>query len=395
MGLTRKQEEAIKIAVDRYKNKERYTVIGGYAGVGKSYIVKYIIDAIGVKEEDVCFCSLTGKATEVLQKKGNKNVRTLHKLLYISTPNPDGTFDRKPVDEVPYKIIVVDEVSMIPKELLSLLLSYKNLHIICLGDPFQLPTIKKEEDNYLLNKPHIFLDEVMRQSQESEIIRFTMNIREGKTISPMKGKDIIIIQKNELNTGMLLWADQIICSTNLTRQSINKKVRFLLGRESLEPEENDKIICLTNYWNIFSNDETETPLINGTIGKICNPNIYNQNFPSWITNESIKILNCDFISDSNSSFKRLKIDKGMIVTGENSLDRKVLYKLSLKPKTKKIIPLEFAYGYAITCHKAQGSEWNKVLAIEENFPWDKKEHDRLLYTCATRASEKLVLCLKD
>ena len=55
------------------------------------------------------------------------------------------------------------------------------------------------------------------------------------------------------------------------------------------------------------------------------------------------------------------------------------------------MPREFEYGYAITCHKAQGSEWDKVLVIEENFPWNKEEHIRWLYTAATRSSEKLVI----
>ena len=56
-----------------------------------------------------------------------------------------------------------------------------------------------------------------------------------------------------------------------------------------------------------------------------------------------------------------------------------------------ILPKQATYGYALTCHSAQGSEWNNVLVIEETFPFDKKEHARWLYTAATRASEKLVL----
>jgi exodeoxyribonuclease-5 len=54
-------------------------------------------------------------------------------------------------------------------------------------------------------------------------------------------------------------------------------------------------------------------------------------------------------------------------------------------------PYEFAYAYAITCHKAQGSEWDKVLVFEESFPFDKTEHRRWLYTAITRAKEKLVI----
>ena len=56
-------------------------------------------------------------------------------------------------------------------------------------------------------------------------------------------------------------------------------------------------------------------------------------------------------------------------------------------------PFEFAYAYGITCHKAQGSEWGKVLVIEERFPFDKEEHARWAYTAATRASDKLVWVL--
>lgn len=282
---------------------------------------------------------------------------------------------------------------MIPKSLLSLLLSYKNLYIICLGDPFQLPVINKEEDNLLLNKPHIFLDEVMRQAQESEIIRLTMDIRKGKKIFPMRGRDVIIVKKKDFNTGMMRWADQMICSTNLTRKILNKEMRKLQNREG-EPQDGDKIICLKNYWDILSDDKIVAPLINGTTGVIQKINSsYKRKFPSWIPESYIEILDCNFMTDSNAIFKDLKLDKNMIVTEENSLSQKSLYRLS-KPKTNHLIPMEFTYGYAITCHKAQGSEWKNVLAIEEDFPYNKEEHDKLLYTCATRATEKLVLCLK-
>ena len=99
----------------------------------------------------------------------------------------------------------------------------------------------------------------------------------------------------------------------------------------------------------------------------------------------------DFISDSGMYFHSLEMDKKMIDTGEFSLDWKTVYQLNRNPKTRDIPPLEFTYGYAITCHKAQGSEWDKVLVIEEKFPFDKTEHARWLYTAVTRSSEKLVL----
>ena len=104
------------------------------------------------------------------------------------------------------------------------------------------------------------------------------------------------------------------------------------------------------------------------------------------------IIQGDFISDDGKTFNSVEMDKGMITTGEFSLDWRETYALGqLKNKIGNIVPREFTFGYAITCHKSQGSEWDKVLVIEERFPFDKKEHARWLYTACTRASEKLVL----
>ena len=82
----------------------------------------------------------------------------------------------------------------------------------------------------------------------------------------------------------------------------------------------------------------------------------------------------------------------MIEKGQPFLDWRESYALSkLRPKYGDLVPKQFTYGYAVTCHKAQGSEWDKILVIEETFPFDKVEHARWLYTACTRASEKLVL----
>ena len=394
MELNEKQKNGLTLALQRYKNKEKYTVIAGYAGAGKSTLVRFIIEELktyGVKETDVCFACFTGKAAQVLLKKGNKNVITLHKLLYKSIPKESGGFVRIPNPSIPYKIVIVDEVSMAPKTLMDLLFKH-NVYVICLGDPFQLPPVDKKEDNHLLDAPHIFLDEIMRQAQESEIIQLSMAIRENRPIEVFQGKEVQILNKEELNTGMLTWADQILVATNATRVSINAQMRKLLNFGE-QPQDGDKIICLRNYWDCFS--DNEEPLVNGTIGILKNSFLTKRYLPNIVKSidglSHIDLIMGDFISDSGMYFHSLEMDKKMINTGEFSLDWKTVYQLNRNPKTRDIPPLEFTYGYAITCHKAQGSEWDKVLVIEEKFPFDKIEHARWLYTAVTRSSEKLVL----
>ena len=397
MELNDKQKQALDISLNTYKRKERYTVISVYAGTGKSTLVKFIVAALPNinPDEDVIYTSFTGKATQVLQKKGNKNVSTLHKLLFESIPKPDGTFFRKPVEFIPYKIVIVDECSMVPKELLQRLIKY-NVHIICLGDPGQLPPINKNEDNHLLDHPHIFLDEIMRQEAESEIINLTMDIRAGKPLTRYQGKEVQVLNKDELTTGMLLWADQIICAKNETRIALNNQMRDLLGRSG-GPQDGDKVICLKNNWDIYS--VNDNPLVNGTIGYLKDSFSTYINLPRQITSDGqpkkLDILTANFISDTDEDYGILNMDKQLITTGVPGLDWKTSYKMGRNWRFQDKIPDQFTYGYAITCHKSQGSEWDNVLVIEEGFPFEKEEHKQWLYTAATRAAKKLVIIKKD
>lgn len=395
MELNEKQKQGLKIAVDRYKRGERCTIIAGYAGTGKSTLVKFIISALPNinPQTDVVYTSFTGKATQVLAKKGNKNTSTLHKLLFISHPRPDGTYTRIPVTTIPYKIVVVDEISMVPKSLIQKLASYR-VHVIGLGDPFQLPPVNKNEDNHLLDNPHIFLDEIMRQEEGNEIIDLSMKIRKGEPIDYFKGKNVQIINKSELSTGMLQWADQILVATNETRKAINAQMRDLLGHTG-DPEDGDKIICYRNYWE----DECQggSALVNGTIGTISDSYGSFVTIPGFLNKANygvprqVSTINCNFIEEDGERYSDLIMDKNMILTGEKTLDWKTEYAVSQNKNFKHLLPYEFTYGYAITCHRAQGSEWDKVLVIEEKFPFGKEEHARWLYTAVTRCSDKLVL----
>lgn len=395
MELTIKQEQGLKIAKKRFFDHDKYTVISGFAGSGKSTLIRFIIDSLegmGIKEDDVCYACYTGKACQVLLKMGNKNVSTLHKLLYESIPTIDGRWIRKPKASLAYKVIIVDEISMVPKALMELLFKH-NVHVICLGDSFQLPPIDKDSDNKLLSNPHIFLDEIMRQAADSEIIQFATKVRQFEPLPDhFSGKEVQILNHNELNTGMLMWADQILVGTNATRISLNSAIRKELGRGE-RPEDGDKVICLRNYWDDLS--DNCNPLVNGTIGYINNSYESFIQLPYWvIKNQNIRqipIINAEFTSDNNENYGNFNMDKKLILEGEKSLNWKTSYLLGKSEKTKHLVPYEFTYGYAITTWKAQGSQWGKVLVYEEGFPYDKITHAKFLYTSITRAQEKIVL----
>ena len=390
MELTKKQEEGLKIAVARHKSHEKYTVISGYAGTGKSTLVRFIIDALDVDEDKVAYATYTGKAAEVLRKKGNPNAMTLHRLLYDSIPRQGGGFIRIPKKQLDYDIVVVDEVSMVPKTMVDMLLAHR-VYILFLGDPGQLPQIDKKETHNLLDHPHVFLDEVMRQAAESEIIQLTMKIRNGEDIPFMHGKEVIVVPKTELVTGHLTWADIIICATNKTRHNMNRQKRELLGYSGVL-QTGERIIVKRNYWEDC--DEDGNALVNGTVGTVANPYESFVRIPSYIKNDrrDLPLIGCIFTPDGGKSFDTFEIDKDYLLKEEPCVDWRVSYQLGkLKPKIGDILPKQATYGYALTCHAAQGSEFDKVLVIEESFPFDKKEHARWLYTAVSRSAEKCVL----
>ena len=388
MVLTAKQEEGLKIAISRFRTNEPWTCISGYAGTGKSTLVKFIISALGLQPEDVAYVTFTGKAASVLRQKGCPNAMTAHKLLYYSKRLPNGKFVFSPrkVLEGNYSLIVVDEISMLPVDLWDLLLSHKK-HIIALGDPFQIPPIDKKADNHVLEHPHIFLDEIMRQAQESEIIRLTMAIREFKAPEYQKGNEIQVLRPSEVVDGMYHWADQIICATNRKRHEINNYMRQAAGRGA-EPESGDKIICCRNCWDTLDLSG-ENALVNGTIGTLGEFENSLQKYPIFGFPD-VPVMYSQLLT-SDGVFQDVVMDYHALKDGKPFLTSEQAYQIYRRPDLKNLEPVEFNYGYAITGHRAQGSEWDKVLVFEEKFPFDKEEHARWLYTAATRASEKLVL----
>ena len=161
----------------------------------------------------------------------------------------------------------------------------------------------------------------------------------------------------------------------------------------MEPEIGDKIISLKNHWDYYS-ENGDWALTNGAIGTIDSMKKENLTVPYYISSEPIPYLFTNILLDGDDKFFDTPIDYTALTKGKPFLSPKQIYLLN-KNKNYKDAPFDFAYAYAITCWKAQGSEWNKVLGFEEKFPFDEETHKKYLYTMITRAKEKLVLITKN
>jgi len=350
---------------------------------------------------DVRYVAYTGKASNVLKNKGCPGATTIHKLIYHSIMLPNGKYkytQRASLEGYP-SVIVVDEVSMVPKKMWDILCSY-NAYIIACGDPEQLPPVcdNKDEDpnNHLLDHPHIFLDEIMRQAQESEIIRLSMHVRQGNPISTFeaKGEEVKIVNNEEVSSSMLLWSDQVLCATNINCNKLNYQMRNAIGLTG-DPQIGDKIINRHNEWDIASS--TGNPLTNGVIGKVCDyiksdKMIYPGSVRSQRSDFEVPVYLCNIADEDSGIFSGIIMDYNLFNGKDKSLSGREEYIITRR--LKQFIPLVFTYGYAITVWKAQGSEWDKVVLFEEGWPRNREEHRKYLYTGITRAAEKLVVVIK-
>lgn len=384
MELTERQKEGVRIAIQRYKNHEKYTVIAGYAGTGKSTVVEYIVKELGLKNEDVAYCAYTGRAAKVLRDKNCPNAMTTHRLLFNSHENADGTFTHIPKDNLAcdYKLIVVDEVSMLPKYFFELMLKH-GVHIICLGDPGQLPPVAtgNDTDHHLLDHPHVFLDEIMRQAADNEIIKLSMDIRNGEPLLYQRGKDVCVIPYNKLSDKIMLGADIMLCATNKKRIAMNQYCREVVYGEDVPPYplSGEKIICLKNNYQ-YEND-SDTPLINGSVGTISDIDIS----PSKLFGHTMM---ANFNAD-DGMFYQIPMDYKMFTEHVETINKDNFKKF----RKEKVKPCLFDYAYCCTVHKAQGGQYDRVIVFVENFPHDAETRKKWLYTAVTRAASKLIIVM--
>lgn len=387
--LTEKQNYLVQEAIKWYKDpKEPVFAYAGVAGAGKTFMIHYIIAAIqkidkSLTYDSIAFCSYTGKASLVMTQKSNGMYRasTIHHLIYqLDDSGKTPQFVLRSKDELKsqYKLIVVDEASMVDGKTERDLKSF-GIPIIAVGDNGQLEPVSNSKDDRgtLLDNPVVELTEIHRQAADNPIIYLSMLAREGKPIKPGKyGNSVYVLNKRDLSferkIAIYQRADQVICGYNKTRNAVNQRIRQNLGFNSPFPEVNDKLICTKNNWGKELNDIN---LVNGLTGFVRHIEKEVKK-DEYIKRDALSInFQPDFMDDT---FDRLYLLQGDFLNENIKLERD---EYSIYDK--------FDYGYAITCHKSQGSSWKNVVLINEVL--NSETHKRWLYTGITRAEENLIL----
>ncbi len=359
-----------------------YITLGGYAGTGKTTSLavfrKYLHEVL--PEWQVAFISFTGKATRVLKSAlrqqqtiyPNDFVGTIHSLIYSPVVNDRQEivgWDRK--NQLDYQLIIIDEGSMVDYQIWQDLRQY-GIPIIAAGDHGQLPPIQGSFN--LMAEPQLKLEQIHRQAANNPIINLSMLAREKGEISvgnyapAVKKLSREDFASQELVEEMIrMHPDQILilCGYNKTRVKLNTFARELLGFEMPEPLPNDRVICLRN--------NHEKDLYNGMIGTI-----------NSLTKESEKWYFAEITLDEEP-----KPYRGLILAEQFNTEQAKNFSSARATTLKGDL---FDFGYALTVHKAQGSQAKKVIVFEERFKqMDDEMWRRWLYTAVTRAEEELYI----
>lgn len=422
------QNAAIKQVVDWFQNRteeQQVFRLFGYAGTGKSTTLKYALEEMGLSTEgtdpDVLIGTFTGKASLVLRRKGTP-AATIHSLAYsvfeateeemrqlgekiekakvealslrgadrlvadaaivameeqrreMKRPrfalNPDSPISR-------CKLLVLDEVSMVGPEMAADLLSFGK-PVLVLGDPGQLPPIKGE-GAFTQAEPDVMLTEIHRQAGESAVIRLATMARHGDFI-PFGQHDEFVwkMNKSDVTPSHLLRGAQVICGLNATRLALNNAMRQAAGFASHLPAgRGEKIICLRN--------QNDVGLINGMFIELDDVQVENEH---WLTAAIREDDGTRIGTEGTKGPQRFKIYRGHfedhVAFDRDRGDRDWKVK-----RTHKLV--EATFGWAITCHKAQGSGFDNVIVWDEHFGRTDEDRRRWLYTAITRAEQGLVI----
>jgi exodeoxyribonuclease-5 len=373
MKFSPQQDEALK-AVSRWLKDGRTPIfrLFGYAGTGKTTLAKYFADNV---DGEVLFAAFTGKAAQVLRARGAKNARTIHSLIYRpkgeeeisdeetgkTTVSPLFSINRQsPLAQA--ALIIIDECSMVDEALGKDLMSF-GTPILVLGDPGQLPPISGG-GFFTEQEPDILLTEIHRQARDNPIIDLAMQVREGREIMHGDYGAAQVIGKNDVDRDMVLEADQVLVGTNRTRRRYNQRLRELKGFTQAFPQAGDKLVCLRN--------DPSKALLNGSLWQVMTSS-------KETVKPGINLLVRPEDDDMDRGSAKIKLLKSVFDDPD----------LEIPWQTKKRYD-DFDYGYALTVHKAQGSQWNSVVLFDESYAF-RETRERWLYTAITRAAERLVI----
>lgn len=420
--FSNEQKEALEKIKQWYKSGTSQVFrLTGLAGTGKTYLLSHL------EEELNCFIlylSYTGKASNNLAVRGLTS-KTIHSVVYRpvkemadpsdgliiriieemglkctpevcksklieafgSTPSEKVLkFVRRDTasEEVP-SLLVIDEASMVSRTIYNDLISLGVKVLLC-GDPGQLPPIETDKGWNCLANPDSTLHHIHRQQQNNPIIQAAHSIYAWKLneitynqpIQTESGMVLILtrtFRDNDPNSEdkirhLMMQADQVLCFTNKYRRSANDIMRKMKGFDSPYPMPGDKLICTRNNWTLVTDS---VPLVNGQLGE------------------------CVSFKIASKKHQGKSYDVGVLKFKPDYTDEVLTTKISLSAfdnrEEPEDLPVDrFDYGYAITVHKAQGSEWNTVLAVyDSNITVDNLKE--WLYTAITRAKSQVILYL--
>lgn len=390
------------------KHKRQVFRLFGLAGTGKTTLAKYIAAKVysgedRIRQGPVVFAAYTGKAAARLKQKGCTPSSTVHRMIYKPIINEDtGKLDgfKKNIESplIGAALCIVDEVSMVDPAMGKDLEAF-GIPILVLGDPGQLPPIK-DEGYFTQCDADYMLTEITRQALDSPIIQLALRARNGETIEygNYDNQVIVLPSQRSISDKWLEWGTgegQFICGANNTRHHFNQRARDLMGyaeRDPLRPVKGEKLIALKNNHMIG--------IMNGTqwicskpkeqpIKVITNwrevkaygaqPRYANSQYPGL----GFNIKSLDFVETDGSPL----ILKDIQVSAHQ-------FNKSMEEPPWKIQAgcEQFDFGHCITGHKAQGSEWDHVVLINEAYLFREWARN-WFYTGITRAAKKLVIRL--
>jgi exodeoxyribonuclease-5 len=365
--FTPHQDDALLAVADWLKakpgtgNTPQVFRLFGYAGTGKTTLATHIADAV---DGEVKFAAFTGKAASVMRGKGCRGATTIHSLIYRTRESGDEIPNFDLWEEAPAskaELIIIDECSMVDAELGRDLLSF-GVPLLVLGDPAQLPPISGG-GFFTEQEPDSMLTEVHRQARDNPIVRLSMDIRAGDYLEPGRYGESEVVLKADLDPQRVLDADQVLVGRNNTRRAYNQRMRQRRGFTDTMPEAGDKLVCLRN--------NRKKGLFNGGL---------------WSVKErggKKGIMTMRLMPDDETATRGVKVSvrPECFVGGLEQMDWQ-----QRRPYD------EFDYGYVLTVHKSQGSQWDDVVLFDESAAFSESR-ERWLYTGVTRAAKRLTIVM--